>query len=86
MRYITAGWLPALPPDFLLYYLSHERPSISDIQELPSKGRLHTTDDDIVLLVRNPPPPLDAPSSVGRAIGLLNDEPIRIYVPQLMHP
>ena len=60
--------------------------SLSNIQELANKGRLQTIDDDIVLLVRNPPPPpLDAPSSVGRAVCLLNDESVRIYMPPLMH-
>ena len=78
----------ALPPDFLSCHPSHQRPSLSDIQEPAGKGRLHTTDDDIVLLVRNstPPPAPDAPSSMGRAACLLNDEPIRIYVPLVMRP
>ena len=78
-----------LPPDLLSCYPSHERPSLSDIQELAGKGQLHTTDDDFVLLVRNRTPPLttsDEPSSVGRAACLLNDELIGIYVPLLMRP
>ena len=65
------------------------RPSLSDNQELPGKGRLHPTGDDTILLVRNPTPPLTTsaePSSVGRAVCLLNDEPIRIYAPLLMRP
>ena len=88
MRYITIGWPSALPPDVLSCYPSHQRPSLSDNQELAGEGRLHTTDDDIVLLVRNPTPSPtpDAPSLVGRAVCLLNDEPIRIYVPLLMRP
>ena len=88
MRYIAICRPSALPPDFLSCYPSHQRPSLSDIQELAGKGRSHTTDDDIVLLVRNPtpPPPPDEPSSVGRAACLLNDEPIRIYVPLIMRP
>ena len=70
MRYITIGRPSALPADVLSCYPSHKRPSLSDIQELADKGRLHTTDDDIVLLVRNPTPPptMSArPSSVGHA-------------------
>ena len=88
MRYITIG-RPALPPDLLSCCPSHKHPSLSDIQELAGKGRLHTTNDDIVLLVRNPTPPPttpDEPSSVGRAACLLNDKPIRIHVPLLMRP
>ena len=89
MRYITIGRPSALPPDFLSCYPSHRRPSLSDIQELADKGRLHTTDDDdIVLFAHNPTPPAppDEPSSEGRAACLLNDEPIRICVPLLMRP
>ena len=89
MRYITIGRPPAPPPDFSSCCPSHKRPSLSNIQELDGKGRLHTTDDDIVLFVRNPPPPpppLGVPSSVGRAACLLNDDPVRIYVPLLMRP
>ena len=69
MRYTTIGRPSALPPDFLSCYPSHQRPSLSGIQDLAGKGRLRTTDDDIVLLVRNPtlPPTPDEPSSVGRA-------------------
>ena len=70
-------------------YPSHKRSSLSDIQELAGKGRLHTTDDDIVLLVRNPtlpPTRSDKPNSVGRVACLLNEEPVRIYVSLLMHP
>ena len=88
MRYITISPPSALPPDLLSWYPSHRRPPLSDIQELAGKEGFHTT-DDIVLLVRNPTPPpttSDEPSSVGRAACLLNDEPIRIYVPLLMRP
>ena len=82
---------PAVGPAtrLLSRYPSHKRPSLSDIQELAGKGRLHSTDDDIILLVRNPTPPTTTsgePSSVGRAARLLNDEPILIYVPVLMRP
>ena len=86
MRYVSTG---LLPPDILACYLSHKRPSLSDLKELVGKGRLHTTDDDIVLLVRNPtlpPTRSDKPNSVRRAACLLNDEPVRIYVSLLMRP
>ena len=78
----------ALPADFLSCHPSHKRPSLSDIQELAVKERLHTTDDDIVLLARNPTPPLTTsaePSSVGRAACLLNDEPIFFASTSLAH-
>ena len=68
MRYITIGRPSALPPDLLSCYPSHKRPSLSGIQELAGKERLHTTDDDIVLLICNPTPPPktpDEPSSWG---------------------
>ena len=89
IRYTSIGRPSALPPDFLACYASHKRPSLSDIQEMAGKGRLHTTDDYIVLLVRNPtlpPTRSDEPKSVERAACLLNDEPVRIYVPLLMRP
>ena len=89
MRYIAVGRPSALPAGFLSCYPSNKRPSLSDIQALTGKGRLHTTADDIVLLVRNPTPPpktSDEPNSVGRAACLLNDEPIRIYAPLPMRP
>ena len=89
MPYVSIGRPSVLPPDFLACYLSHKRPSLSDIKELAGKGRLHTTDDDIVLLVRSPtlpPTRSDKPNSVGRVACLLNDEPVPIYVPLLMRP
>ena len=89
MRYISIGRPSVLPPDFLACYLSHKRPSLSDIQNLVGRGRLHTTDDDIVQLVRNPTSPptrSEKSNSVGRAACLLNDKPVRIYVPLLMRP
>ena len=54
MRYVSIGRPSVLPPDVLACYLSHKRPSLSDLKEVAGKGRLHTTDDDIVLIVRNP--------------------------------
>ena len=85
MRYIALGRPEALPADFLLCFPSHQRPSFS---ELASKGQLHTTDAGIVLYVRQPslPPAPGMQRSVSRMVCLLNDEPIRIYVPLLMHP
>ena len=86
MRYVVIGRPSVLPPDILGGYLSHSRPSISDMKELAGKGRLHITDDDSVLLIRNPTllPRSDKHNSVGRAVCLLNDEPVRIYDPLLM--
>ena len=89
MRYVSIGRPSVLPPDFLTCYPSHKHTSLSDIQELTSKVRLHSTDDDIVLLVRSPtlpPTRSDKPNSVERAACLLNDEPVRIYAPLLMRP
>ena len=89
MRYVSIGRPSVLPPDLLACYLSHKRPSLSDIKELADKGRLHTTDNHIVLLVRTPtlpPTRSDKPNSVGRVACLLNDEPVRIYVPLPMRP
>ena len=70
MRNSSIDWPSVLPPDLWACYPSHKRRSLSDIQELVGKGRLHTTDDDIVLLVRNPTPSptrSDKPNRVGRA-------------------
>ena len=64
-------------------------PPYQTSRKLPGRGRLHTTGDDIVLLLRKPTTPptrSDKPNSVGRADCLLNDEPVRIYVPHLMRP
>ena len=88
MRYIILRRLPALPADFLSCCYSHQRPPFSEIQEVAGKDRLHTIDDAIVLLVRQPTPHLSSDSQhpVGRTAFLLNDEPVRIYVPLLMRP
>ena len=88
-RYVSIGRPSVLPPEFLVCYPSHNRPSLSDIQELAEKGRLQTTDDDIFLLVCNPtlpPTRSEKPNSVELAACLLKDEPVRIYVPLLMRP
>ena len=53
MRYASIGRPSVLPPDFSACYLSHKRPSLSDIKALAGNDRLHTTDDDIILLARN---------------------------------
>ena len=89
MRYVSIGRPSVLPLDFLACYPIHKRPSLSDINELAGKSRLHTTDDDIILLIRSPtlpPTRSDKPNSVRRAACLLNDEAVRIYVPVLMRP
>ena len=89
IHYISIGRPSALPPNFLACYPSRKRPSLSGIQELAGKDRLHTTDDDIVLPVRNPTRPptrSDKPSSVGRGAYLLKDKPVCIYIPLLMRP
>ena len=88
VRYIVLGRPPSLPADFLLCFPSHQRPSFSEIQELAGKGRVHTTDNGTVLLVRQPipQPAPDTQRPVGHAACLLNDYPIRIYVPLLMRP
>ena len=57
MRYISIGRPSVLPPDLLACYPSHKRPSLSDIELLAGKDRIHATDDDIVLLIPNPTPP-----------------------------
>ena len=86
-RYVPIGRPSVLPPDVWACYPSHKRPFLSDIKELAGKGRLHTTDDNIVILVRDPTlPPTRSDNSVGRAACLLNDEPVRIYVPLLIRP
>ena len=88
MRYIAYGLPPALLDDLLSCFPSHQRHSFSEIQELAGKGRLYTTDDGTVLLVRQPTPQpaADSHRPVGRAACLLNDDPVRIYVPLLIRP
>ena len=69
---------------FVLLPLARASPRTSEPSFRTSRNwktkATHTTDDDIAILVRHPPspPPLDAPRSAGRAVCLLNDEPIRI--------
>ena len=69
MRYIALGRPLVIPDDFLSCFYSHQRPSISEIQDLAGEGRLHTTDDDTVLLVRQSTtqPAPDTQRLVGRA-------------------
>ena len=89
MHYISIGRPSVLPTHGLACYPSHKRPSLSDIQELAGKDRLHTTDDNIVLLVCNPTLPSTRsgkPNSMGRAASLLNDKQVRIYAPLLRRP
>ena len=89
MRYMAISPPSVLLDDFVSCHPSHQRPSLSDIQDLADKGRLYTTDDDIALLVRNPTPPLAKSAetnSVGSVACLLIDEPIRMYVPLRMRP
>ena len=86
ISYILPGRLLALPIETFARFLSHQRPPFSEIHELLGKGRLHTTDEGIALLVRNPTPARYSLRPAGRAACLLEDEPIRINVPLLMHP
>ena len=88
IRYIELGQPSVLPSGFLDHVPSALRPPFSEIRELAQKGRLYVNDDDVVLLVRKPTKPPSTTSSRpgGRAARLLNDEPIRIYVPMLMRP
>ena len=88
MWYIALGRPPALLDDFLSCFPSHHRPSLSEIQELAGKCRLHTTDHGNVLLVRQPTPQpvTDSQRPVGHAACMLDDEPVRIYVPLLTRP
>ena len=87
-RYIALGQPPFLAADFSSCCRSHQRPSFSEIRELAGKGRPHTTDDGVVLLVHQPPPqpPSDWQHPMRRAACLLNDKPIRSYMPLLMRP
>ncbi|CAB1104650.1 unnamed protein product [Ectocarpus sp. CCAP 1310/34] len=88
IRFILLGRPSALPSYFLDHLPSARRPPLSEIRDLSNKGRLHVDDDGLVLLVRKQTtPPLSAATRPGgRAARLLNDEPIRIYVPMLMRP
>ena len=55
MGYVSFGRPSVLLFDLLACYPSQTRPSLSHIEELAGKGRLHANDDDdIVLLVRTP--------------------------------
>ena len=89
MRYVSIGRPSVLPPDV---WRATSRTSVHPSQTSRS-WRIRVDyiqpNDDIVLLVRNPilpPTRSDKPNTVGRVACLLNDEPIRIYVPLLMRP
>ena len=88
MRYIQQGRPPALRPHFLDHIPSHMRPSFDEIRELATKARIVTTDIGVQLLARKPtnPPAANAARPSGRAARLLNDEPVRVYVPMRMRP
>ena len=85
---IALGQPPDLPDDVSSCFPSHQCPSFSEIQELAGKGQQQTTDGGTVLLVRQPIPQTlpDSQRPVGRATCLVNDEPVRIYVPLLRCP
>ena len=57
ISYIVLGRPPAVPPNFLLCFPPHDRPSFSEVQELAGNGRLYTTEEGIALLVRKPASP-----------------------------
>ena len=86
MRYTVLGRPPALLADVLCSF--PPLPLLVRDSEALGIGRLHTTDDGIVLLIPQMPPlsPLDLQRPVGRAACLLNDQPVRIYVPLVMRP
>ena len=88
MPYTALGRPEALPADFWSCFPSQQRPPYSEVQELASKGQMHATDAGVVLLVRqlSPPPAPGTQRPVGRTACSLNDEPICVYVPLLMHP
>jgi len=87
IRYLLLGSPATLPPDFFEGVPSHRRTPLSDIKELADKSRL-LVDDGFCLLVRKPtkPPARPADRPGGRFARLLNDEPVRIYVPMRMRP
>ena len=87
IRLLRLGHPDPLPPDFFGDTPANQRPPLQDIRALADKGRLFTNKDGVTLLVRKP----TAQDSLlarprGRAARLLNDEPIRVYVPMLMRP
>ncbi len=86
IRYLQLGQPSVLPVDFFADVPRAHRTPFSEIRALAHKGRLYTSDHDIVLLVRKPTEPPSSSRPRGRAACLLNDEPIRIYVPMLMRP
>lgn len=88
IRHLLSG-SPLVPPDeFLLRLPSRKRPPLSEVRSLADKGHLYAGDNGLLLLVRKlaPPAPAHLNKPDGRAARLLNDEPVRIYVPLLMRP
>ena len=85
IRYLVLGEPPVLPSGFLDSFPAAHRPSFSDIWDLAHKGRLHLGDEAVVLLVIKPTKisPIVPSRPSGRAARLLNDEPVRIYVPMM---
>ena len=57
-----------MPTEALARSPSHKRPSVSELQELAGKGRLHITDEGIVLLARTPTPALYSLRPAGRRL------------------
>ena len=76
------------PAEFFLSPPHKFQPSFAEVRKLANKGRIITTDDGVRLFARQPtkPPTANATRPGGRAARLLQDEPIRIYVPMTMRP
>ena len=87
IRYILLDCPPELPPDFFDDVPSHRRTPFADIKELADQGRL-VYDNGVCLFVRKPSkaPAVASGRPGGRFARLLNDEPVRLYVPMRMRP